>query len=304
MPTKPTKPVDWRILRRIALKAQPELRSAFLRAIAAVQDGTRIGTVRNLLLMGDVVGAADAIPWDHLAEPILRDQFVRTLRDVYETSGAKSAELLTRTRNVDGSPAFSLVDERPSRWVAEYGGKLIVQISEQTRGGIRESLQTMMDQGYSAQRAAQAIRPQIGLFDRWSKAVENYRLEMAASGMSAAQLDADVARYATQLRQARALMIARTESASAANQGAREALRQAVDGGFVQSEQIRRTWDASGEACPYCQAIADENEDGVGLDEPFRIPDEVSTGESTIDEPPAHPNCSCVTQVDVVRSDS
>lgn len=74
---------------------------------------------------------------------------------------------------------------------------------------------------------------------------------------------------------ARALCIARTETAFARNQGALIAAKQS---GVV----LGKKWELGEEACELCEANAAQGQ--VGLDGVFQSGDEA---------PPAHPNCRC-----------
>lgn len=83
--------------------------------------------------------------------------------------------------------------------------------------------------------------------------------------------------------EARANVIARTESMRAANGGQREAWLQAVDSGLL-SGRARRTWIATPDegVCPLCEAL-----DGQTADLDGEYPDDGGDG------PPLHPNCRC-----------
>lgn len=281
-------PADWRALRRIVSKAEPELRRTFLRAIAAVQNETQIAVVRELLEAGNLDAAAEAVPWKKLGEPKLRNEFARGLRDVYEKSGSKAASLIHE------EATFSIVDPRAQEFIARVGGKRIVEISENTRLGIRQSLETMMQEGLSAQRAAALIRPQIGLFGGWADAVTNYRAKVegfiADGAMSEAEGLADVSRYANQLRQARALMIARTEATDAQIAATFDAAAAAAEEGLFDPSTAEWKWDASPAACDLCAAL-----DGVSAPygEPAWEVQHTNGTTETISGPTVHPNCTC-----------
>ncbi len=84
---------------------------------------------------------------------------------------------------------------------------------------------------------------------------------------------------------ARAEMIARTETMRASNEGQQEAWDQAVTAGLLTGNEQQEWITADDEAtCPICDPM-----DGVtvGLDEMFEVDGD------EIDGPPAHPNCRC-----------
>lgn len=87
--------------------------------------------------------------------------------------------------------------------------------------------------------------------------------------------------------QARADVIARTESMLAANEGQAEAWDQAVDAGILTGNE-KKTWIVTPDdrLCPICEAIDGQT---VEMSDNFESPE---TGEQ-FDVPPAHPNCRC-----------
>lgn len=88
--------------------------------------------------------------------------------------------------------------------------------------------------------------------------------------------------------EARARMIARTESLRAANGGTRRALDRAKDMGI----NVKKVWLAAPDSCDECL----DNEDDGALD----LDDDFSTGD---DAPPAHPNCRCSLSQEIDDSD-
>ncbi len=80
---------------------------------------------------------------------------------------------------------------------------------------------------------------------------------------------------------ARAELIARTETMFAANEGQRQAWDQAVDKGLL-DEDSKRVWIAAGDACPECDELDGEE---TTLDGEY--PGDGGDG------PPLHPACRC-----------
>lgn len=284
---KPTA-AEWRRLNSLISRAEPELQRAFLRAIALAGNGINAAAVRRAFEAGDIQGAIDAVPWREIGEPELKARLLRGMRDVFDQAGEVSSTLV---RNVEPF-AFDVLNPRGLQSYAEHGARLIVDITAGVEETIRTAVTMGIGGGVSPVRAAGAIRPLIGLLDasREAKgpytiqAVQNYRERAMHQGLTGDALEADVARYAQQLTQARALNIARTEATFAAQSGQREAWEQAIEQGLVERGKARREWvavidDATDEDC-----IALDGEI-VGFDEPF------SSGNMG---PPAHPGCRCV----------
>lgn len=78
---------------------------------------------------------------------------------------------------------------------------------------------------------------------------------------------------------ARAEMIARTESMDAANEGLAQGWSQAVEEGLLTGDE-QKTWIAAEDPCPECEEVDGET---VPMDEDFSVGD----------DPPLHPNCRC-----------
>jgi hypothetical protein len=79
----------------------------------------------------------------------------------------------------------------------------------------------------------------------------------------------------------RAETIARTEATRARHTAEQVTVK---DSGVVK----KKHWLRSEDACPICDAIAEQYPDGVAVDANFG-----ATDYGPIDGPPAHPNCTC-----------
>lgn len=276
------RPPTWLATHRIALRTEPLVRNAWTRARRLTQDATSPTVIRRALRAGDIEAAVNAVPWDETAGPVLRREFVRSIRDAYEASGGAVAELM----RVPAS--FAIADPRPAEWIARYSGKKIVEIGDQTRAGIRRALRLSVDTGRSAQETARLIKPQIGLHEAWVEAVANYRaeLELGEAVYTQAEIERQVARYANTLQQARAMNIARTETQYAISAGRREAWAQAADEGLFEPATAEQRWIVSPGACDYCEYLGEL--DPVPYGTPFRDADG-----GAVDDAPAHPSCRC-----------
>jgi hypothetical protein len=256
------------------------LRRTFLRAVVAAQNGTPMTRLTERIRAGDIDGAIDAVPWKDLAEPIMRDEVVRVLRDTLEQSGTLAARALP----VRGAN-FSIIDPRPTEWLRTRSSDLVVEIGTDQRDGLRQTLAEGMRAGRSALRMAQDVKAQIGLHSRWQEAVANFSTDLDGK-VTAADAARQVARYSAQLTQARAMTIARTEAARASMAGRKEAWAQAEEKGWIDARTATWTWvmvqreHVESDPCPYL--------DGQTLPygQQFLVDGEPMT-------PPAHPNCVC-----------
>jgi SPP1 gp7 family putative phage head morphogenesis protein len=147
--------------------------------------------------------------------------------------------------------AFAFDKSNPAAvdWADKHAAELIDGISETTRDDIRELVAEALDGEYDVAALADEISSLLG-------------------------------------DDARAELIARTESMTAANEGQMALWDQAQEAGLI-GPNAQKEWVTAGDEklCPICDGLDGEQ---VGLDETFD-----ADGED-IEGPPAHPNCRCV----------
>jgi len=227
--------------------------------------------------------------------------------------------------------SFDVSNPRTAEFLDRYKMDLIRQIDEQTRAGIEQIITTGVRAGTSGDTLARQIRDTVGLTQRQAQAVANYRAALeaaqapgnklrdrrfdptvnraAAAGAPLGQerIDALVERYRQRYIAYRAMTIARTESLRAANMGGRASVIQALNDPEMQGFTAKRFWLNAGDSKvrPDHVALPGLNSDGVGMDEPFALPDG-----STImfpHDPDADPsetvNCRCSLQYQFVPID-
>lgn len=198
--------------------------------------------------------------------------------------------LLTRGMEAGASQAlaaiqaplrFDIKNPAVQSWIDSHSASLVKQISDDTRAGIRAILSRGYDAGLTPYEQGKQIRAIVGLTERQTLAVDNYRRGLIEAKRTPAQVENLTERYAAKQLRFRANLIATHESNLAANQGQREAWNQSADAGFLDRNSTRRVWIASSDACPDCEPL-----DGleVGFDDEFDDGD-----------PPIHVACRCST---------
>lgn len=86
-------------------------------------------------------------------------------------------------------------------------------------------------------------------------------------------IDKMVGRYRDRLLQLRGETIARTETITAMRAGRHEGFHQLLDSGAVNDSQIKRVWDATGDARTRPDHLAMSGVEVVGMGDPFTMPD-------------------------------
>ena len=197
--------------------------------------------------------------------------------------------------------SLDLTNPRAIRWAEERAAELVVQISEETRAGIRRLIADMFIQGIPPREAARRLRGMLGLTERDMRAVANLQTRLARENAARIvvgrtpvpeeRIVDQVDRYGDRLLRNRATVIVRTESIRASAQGQQELWNQARDQGLLDTDFTRRAWLITADelTCPICLPMA-ATDHLVGLDEPFTGGDG-----SVVMNPPAHPQCRCAT---------
>lgn len=265
---------------RIADRLAPALRAAFLQAIATLLETVTLAILIRAIESGDLATIVATIPIAKL--PTALGPAVAVIEEVVrETATQTIADL-----GIDVS--FTLVNPFAVNAAATQGSRFITNITLETQAAIRALVARATREGIAPRELARLIEPLIGLTTRQTQAALNYRAALVEAGLTGPALEKKVETYATKLLKQRALMIARTETIAAANEGQRAAWLAAVEAGLIDPGDTGRVWSATHDerVCPICDLL-----DGttVAFDEPFIIE---STGEALCG-PPAHPLCRC-----------
>ena len=116
---------------------------------------------------------------------------------------------------------FDILNPKSVAWAEKHCAKLVREVTEETRAGIRDVIARGVKEGKSVPRMAKEIRPLVGLTSRQSMAVANYDewLIMNRPELSATEVSRRVDVYARRMHRRRAKMISHTESAFAVDEG-------------------------------------------------------------------------------------
>lgn len=184
------------------------------------------------------------------------------------------------------------VAARLEAWIAERGATLIVQLTTDQELAIRNVLNHfVVDLGVGPRTLDPILRPMVGLTSREAGAVTKFRTALVEEGIAPKLINKKAQDYAGLLNRRRGIRIARTEIASAYNQGAFEGMRQAVDQRAI-IDPIAKVWQTAEDerVCPWCGPL---NQTVIELERNFEpIP---IVGRKLIvfsgSVPPLHPLC-------------
>lgn len=180
--------------------------------------------------------------------------------------------------------AFDVTNPEVVAWAQQNAAELVTAITEAARATIQMIIVRGFEEGLAVPDIARLLRNTIGLTERDAMAVMTRQLKLLAAGTETRMASAAAERYAEQLRNRRALTIARTETMKAANQGQLQLWRQAQAKGHLPLT-VRKVWIIA-DACPLCAPLSGEE---VLLDQDFTV------GQ----DPPLHPRCRCTVGLSV-----
>lgn len=206
---------------------------------------------------------------------------------------------------------FNTADYYVREWMTTRSGMMVTACLDEQKEAIRYIISEAKSNLWTPAETARYIRPVIGLTRPQAEANQRYyeavkaktREEHPRMSNEAVEKKARQAagRYAAKQQRTRAETIARTEIATAYNEGNDQYVRQAMSMGLLPT--MRKVWATAkdGHVCGACEDLEGVS---LGMDEEFkttvgkRIQREVS---SLL--PPLHPRCKCVVMYEEVKGD-
>jgi len=276
----------YRIIQRIADRNRGPVRRAILSAIADTLGETRGRDFTAALASRTIEDVLRAVPWDDVAVPKLQENLTERLGQIASESGEATNRFIPREVKLN----LDLLNEKAVQWAATRSAELITVVGNETKAAIRTMVAEAFQEGIPARTLGRLIRPLIGLNERQAKAVVTFGLNLMAEGVSVAETDERMERYAQRSLRFRAEMIARTETMRAANRGQELNWESAVEEGLIDRTQLVREWITTPDdrLCPLC-----EPQDGLRakIGEPFALRQPAEGLADTPNE--IHPMCRC-----------
>jgi len=200
---------------------------------------------------------------------------------------------------------FDMVNPYAVRFAADHAADLVTVITDETAQTINQVVERSTAGDWDVFETSNRIRDVVGLNERWRNAVLNRYQGMIDRGAEPAFASRIAHTYAEQLRTKRAMMIARTETMRAANQGRLASYNAAAEAGLI-SVNAEKEWITAPQGAEVsvegkgpakgtkivsgpCAACAPMNGRKVaGINQKFLLPN----GRAVL-TPPAHPHCRC-----------
>ena len=271
-------------LEALAFRFIPRLRDVFILLMQDIVDEAVLRDVITAVKTGDSIAAFKVMG---LSDAAMRPM-TRLIEEAFEKGGITVGETFPkRLKLSDGTSAVFRFDVRNSRaemFLRETSSKLIVEIQEQTRTVIRNTLTRGMTEGQNPRNVAldiigrvdnqtgQRVGGVIGLTvqqEGWVASAKRDLEELNpkyldrklrdkrfdgivkraienGKKLSRDEVEKLISRYKSNALRYRGEMIGRTEMLRALNQSEFEAINQAVAMGAIKASAVSRIWDSAG----------------------------------------------------------
>lgn len=175
------------------------------------------------------------------------------------------------------------VNEIASRIARERAGRLITNLTDAKRRRVRLLTQRAIDYGWTDKELADRLAQHVGLDERFTNAVENYRLALIGNKTPRGKARKMAENYAKDLRRARAHRIATTEVHTALLEAQRELWTEAQERGDLSPYAVRVTRTRKDCCTTTCRKHNGQRS---------------SLKAGSKGGPPFHPNCRCYEEVE------
>jgi hypothetical protein len=293
-------------LKQIAAAQERAVLRQFQSIIQSIRDQAVIQEVVRALEVGDVSAVVNLLDISESRfEPLYE-----SIRQAYRTGGLTGAEQIGRIPTPDGTLVMRFNARSPAaeQWLTDMSSRLIVEVVDQQREMVRNVLTQNIAQGRNPRASALDIIGRvdqrtgkrsggfIGLTDQQAGWVSSARDKLESldpdyfnmqlrdkrfdgaisraidSGDTLPQslIDNAVTRYQARAERYRGETIARTESISALRSGQNESIRQAVEVGELDTQDVTKVWDATGDSRTRLTHIQADGQRRA-FDEPFNV---------------------------------
>lgn len=273
--------------------------AAVLRLLRSFLDANEPGLVRILVNTWRAQGKA--ITYKELREAILNgdisveyledwmQDYSRLVKDHFQPAWEKAIDAAAAAlENKYPEWYFDPMADAVRYWAENHAVEFVTNVSTAQLEGLRAVVQrAAVLEDMTVDGLSRAIRPMIGLTKQQAEANLKYYKTLIDNGMSEKRAQDKAIRYSAQQHRSRAYTVARTELATAYNQGAYQGTKQAQAAGYL--GETKKVWCTADDerVCRICGALEGKE---VGMDDEF---EGASSTWSTKLTAPAHPGCRC-----------
>lgn len=233
---------------------------------------------------GDYHKIMAIIPWDAL--PGNLNAMMQHLGQVVGVAGNFQLEKLPP--NINEKLRMDTSNLSITRYIDRKTGSLINGIQADAMRTVQDAITNSFTKAMSPRQVANEIKGSIGLLPAHENALENYREGLVQSGMPEAKVEKLAGDYEERLLDYRAMMIARTETQQAIQQGQMSVWQEGVRQGYITGGE--KEWVVDGDPCDIC---VDMDGIKVGLDEPWIVEYPDGQVKNVFVPSETHPHCMC-----------
>jgi SPP1 gp7 family putative phage head morphogenesis protein len=252
----------------------------------ATNDPRVMARIMEQVRAGNPLSAANLVPWETFTQSL--DSTIPLIGGQMATAANLAVTQLPKY--IDFKMKFDLTDPRAIAYAQVRSGASIRQINEYSRQAVAKVIQDGLRSNLSMEMVQAKIQKVVGLDSRQATALSSFYDKTIEDGTAKGLSLKDAVeraeklgdQYRDRLWKQRAARIARTEIATAANEGRALAWQEADNAGLIPDGTKKRWMTALDErTCPICSELNQQEVDWQGV---------FSTGNEM---PPAHVNCRC-----------
>jgi hypothetical protein len=257
---------------QLADRYEVKFRNVMLAAVRIGQ-GVSIEKLAAAIRTGNEQAILGAIPWEDRGVPALQATLPGLTTELARAAARAAGQLLPTELDY----RFDITNPVSVRHALAHSNKLVTEVTEETKAALRDAIGNAIQAGRPPLQAARDIRGVVGLRTDQVAFIERLRREGAS--------ERELERARDRKLRERTLLIARTETLWAANEGQRMLWEQAQDAGVVPvTAQREFVVTPDDRLCAVCEPLDGKQ---YGIDE------QITTELGAVPSPPIHPNCRC-----------
>lgn len=259
--------------------------AAVLEAMKRLQSGANLQAIEAGIALGNVELVLSAVPWYELSAQL---SSITPALEASMRAGYRAGHLMLPGRGAGVELSRVALRARTADWIRTNTAELVTEVTEQTRGALRETVLRSFRGPLSFRRTAKQVRSMVGLNVPQARAFNRYIDGLLEdTELSAAEIQRRINVRHRKLLNYRARMIGATEGQAAGNAGLGEYWSQAGAEGKLDTGRYVQEWVVRPVgACVICLEL-DKHTAAVGqLFYSPRLGVELSG-------PTAHPFCYC-----------
>ncbi len=280
---------EYKALHRVADEIQPILEVNLVTGIESVKNTVNLNEIKEAIENGRVSYLDNVINWNKF-DTTLKASLVENYLQGIEGGALATKQFFRDSIDIiiptlgKAEIPFTMDNPAIQNFVEKRVTFLSAKIESESMQAVEFAITNSFNGGMNVHQTAKQIKNSIGLNQRQSIALTNFRAGLEADGLSVANINKQVNEYSERMLKARAKMISRTESITAVNHGQIELWKQNIEANYLPND-VKKRWlvTPDGKACIICEELAGQE---VFINKDFH-----SSIIGAIYAPSAHPNC-------------